>query len=74
MILIQRTIIYHFVTLFVDYIMKKILVLVLFSLVFSQISLKLLGEDFDKPIYATSQNKNSDLIYVVEQSGFIWII
>ena len=54
--------------------MKKILLFVLFNLIYSQLSLKLLAEDFDKPVYATSQNKNSDLIYVIEQSGIIWII
>ena len=54
--------------------MKKILLFVLFNLIYSQLSLKLLAEDFDKPVYATSQNKNSDLIYIVEQSGMIWIV
>ncbi|MBI65613.1 MAG: glucose dehydrogenase, partial [Candidatus Marinimicrobia bacterium] len=46
----------------------------LFSFIFSQLSLSIIGEDFDKPIYATSHPEHINIIYVVEQSGIIRII
>ena len=53
--------------------MKMILSL-LFSITFCQLSLTLIGRDFDKPVYATSHLENINIIYVVEQSGIIRII
>ena len=54
--------------------MKRITTIILLNFIFSQFSLKLIADDFDKPIYATSNKNFPDLIYVVEQSGIIWTV
>ena len=46
--------------------------LLILNIVFSQLYLELIATDFDKPIYVTSHPKNSNIIYVVEQEGYIW--
>ena len=46
--------------------------LLILNIVFSQLYLELIATDFDKPIYVTSHPNNSDIIYIVEQDGYIW--
>ena len=47
-------------------------ILLILNIVFSQLYLELIATDFDKPIYVASHPSNSDIIYIVEQEGYIW--
>ena len=42
------------------------------NIVFTQLSLELLGTDFDKPIFVSSNDQFPKEIFVVEQAGIIW--
>ena len=54
--------------------MIKISIIIFLNIIFSQYALELIGEEFDKPIFATHNPSKDKDIYVVEQSGMIWII
>ncbi len=54
--------------------MIYLIILILQSIVISQLHLELIGDDFDKPIFAISDPINPDIIFVVEQDGYIWIL
>ena len=49
----------------------KYFILIL-NIVLPQLYLELIATDFDKPIFVTSHPENSNIIYVVEQEGYIW--
>ena len=51
----------------------KYLILIL-NIAFSQLYLELIATDFDKPLYVTSNPDDSNILYVVEQEGYIWSI
>ena len=51
----------------------KYLILIL-NIAFSQLYLQLIGTGFDKPIYVASDLNNPNILYVVEQEGYIWCI
>jgi len=54
--------------------MIYLIILILQSIVISQLHLELIGDDFDKPIFAISDPINPNIIFVVEQDGYIWIL
>ena len=54
--------------------MIKTLIIIFLNIIFSQYSLELIGEGFDKPVFATYNPSNDGVIYIVEQSGMIWVI
>jgi glucose/arabinose dehydrogenase len=54
--------------------MKKTILIVIINFISAQLYLELLGQDFDKPIYVTTSPINSNIFYIVEQDGYIWIV
>ena len=42
------------------------------NIVFTQLSLELIGTDFDKPIFVSSNEQFPKEIFVVEQAGIVW--
>jgi len=51
--------------------MKCLIFIVLINLSFAKLSLDLIASGFDKPIYVTTAPNNNNILYVVEQDGYI---
>ena len=54
--------------------MIYIVFIIIINIIWPNLALQLVADDFDKPIFATSDSTHPDLIYIVEQDGIIKII
>ena len=54
--------------------MKNVIFIFIINLLSAQLYLELIADNFDKPVYATTDLENSNIFYIVEQSGYIRIV
>ena len=54
--------------------MKHYIYIYIINILYAQISLGLVLDGFDKPVYVISEPEDSSIIYVVEQAGYIRMI
>ena len=54
--------------------MKNLIFIFIINLINAQLYLELIAENFDKPVYVTTHPENSNIFYIIEQDGYIWII
>ena len=46
--------------------MKNVIFIFIINLISAQLYLELIAEDFDKPVYATTDPENSNIFYIIE--------